>query len=36
LKKFDNLSFVKALAYGFVIVSIGISIAVIGFLLTSK
>jgi len=36
LKKSDHLSFAKALAYGFVISSIGILIAVVGFLLTSK
>jgi len=36
LKKSDNLSFAKALVYGFTIISIGISIAVVGFLLTSK
>lgn len=32
----NNLSFAKALAYGFVISSVGILIAVIGFLLTSR
>jgi len=36
LKKFDNLSFLKVLAYGFTVIGIGISIAVIGYLLTSK
>jgi hypothetical protein len=32
----NNLSFLKSLAYGFAVIGIGISIAILGFLLTSK
>lgn len=33
IKNLNNLNFLKALAYGFVVISIGISIAVGGYLL---
>jgi hypothetical protein len=36
MSKKDNFNFWKVLAYGFAVSSIGISIAIIGFLLTSK
>jgi len=36
LKKSDRLNFLKALAYGFSIIGIGYTIAIIGVLLASK
>lgn len=36
IRNSSNLNFVKSLAYGFVIVSVGISIAIVGYLLLNK